>query len=223
MMIRVVRYSALLAVVLCGLVTGPAGAETARPGAQSWLGQVQRHHGHFDYVGRPCPAQEDVCADYVAHYRIVPTTRQAEAGLRRAAGHWGRLWGELFPARDADHQGTLRVSLVQPRRSPPPPPAPSGVEGTVTAGPTCPVERPDRPCPPRPVETGLHLTDAGGSEVAAGRSGPDGKFRLDAPPGHYTLTADYGAGRVGGCPPTAVDVSRGHYAHVDLECDTGIR
>ncbi len=127
MTIRVVRTSALLAVVFCGLVAGPAMARTARPEAQSWLGQVQRHHGHFDYVGRPCPEQEDVCVDYVARYRDVPTTRQAERGLRRAAGQWARLWGELVPAGDAGHQGTLRVSRVQPRRSPPPW-ATSGVE-----------------------------------------------------------------------------------------------
>jgi hypothetical protein len=176
-------------------------------------------------VGRPCAEQEDVCADYVAHYRVVPTTGQAERGLRRSAGGLARLWGEFFAARDAGHQGTLRVSRVQPKRAPKPVPAParSGVEGRVTAGPTCPVERPDRPCPPRPVETGLHLIDPSGSEVAAGRSGPDGSFRVGAPAGRYTLRADYGSGRVGGCPPVAVNVSAGRYTHVDLECDTGIR
>jgi hypothetical protein len=116
--------------VLSGLVAGPAGAGTARPASQSWFGQVQRHHGHFDYVGRPCAEQEDVCADYVAHYRVVPKTGQAERGLRRSAGHWARLRGELFPAGDAGHHGTLRVNLVQPRKSPLPAPPPSGVEGT---------------------------------------------------------------------------------------------
>ena len=114
MISRLTRHGALLALVMSALVAGPAmAAGTARPATPSWFGQVQRHHGHFDYVGRPCAEQEDVCADYVAHYRIVPTTRQAERGLRRSAGARARLWGEFFPARDAGHQGTLRVSRVQ--------------------------------------------------------------------------------------------------------------
>jgi hypothetical protein len=226
MITRLARHGALLALVLSGLMVGPAVAVgTAKPVVKSWFGQVQRHNGHFDYVGRPCAESENVCADYVAHYRISPTTRQAERGLRRSAGGWARLWGEFFPARDAGHQGMLKVSRVEPKKAPKPWPAParSGVEGTVTAGPTCPVERPDQPCPPRPVGTALHLTDRSGSEVAAGRSGSDGRFSIDAPSGRYALTADYGSGRVGGCPPVAVNVSAARYTHVDLECDTGIR
>jgi hypothetical protein len=119
MITRLARYSALLALVLTGLSVGPATAGTgtakpvAQPVAHSWFGHIQRHNGHYDYVGRPCPESDDVCADYVAHYRVVPTTRQAEQGLRRSAGHSARLWGEFFPARDAGHQGTLRVSRVQ--------------------------------------------------------------------------------------------------------------
>src|SRR5690348_4880929 len=43
----------------------------------------------------------------------------------------------------------------------PPPPSGSGLYGLVMAGPTCPVERPDQPCPPRPVAA--HLTAQDGS------------------------------------------------------------
>src|SRR5205814_1656827 len=42
-------------------------------------------------------------------------------------------------------------------------PAPSGVEGRVTAGPTCPVQRADQPCPDKPVETTLRLLRQDGS------------------------------------------------------------
>ena len=132
MITRLARSGALLALVLSGLVAGPAvaagtatPAERAAPATKSWVGQVQRHHGHFDYVGRPCAESEDVCADYVARYRISPTTRQAERGLRRAAGGWARLRGEFFPARDAGHQGRLEVSRVERKKVSKPWPGPA--------------------------------------------------------------------------------------------------
>jgi hypothetical protein len=134
MITRLGRYGVLVALVVNGLLFGPAADAATRPAPKTWFGQVERHNGHFDYVGRPCAEQEDVCADYIAHYRIVPTTRQARQALPRIAGHWARLWGEFVPTREAGHTGTLRVSYVQRTRPPQPATAArSGVTGTGSA------------------------------------------------------------------------------------------
>jgi hypothetical protein len=50
--------------------------------------------------------------------------------------------------------------------APPLPVEGTGVRGRVTAGPTCPVERPDQPCPPNPVHGRVDVLDAAGRTVA---------------------------------------------------------
>ena len=99
------------------------------------------------------------------------------------------------------------------------------MEGKIHAGPTCPVEREDQPCPDRPVETSLRLVRSDGTVAANGKSDADGKFRFAAPPGKYQLVADYGsgAGGPGGCPPVDVLIERDRYTFADVSCDTGIR
>ena len=99
---------------------------------------------------------------------------------------------------------------------------PSGVEGRVTAGPTCPVERPDEPCADRPVETTLRLLRKDGSVAATTKSGPDGTFKMAVVPGSYRLMADWPS-RVSGCSPVEVTVERGRMSRADVSCDTGIR
>jgi hypothetical protein len=101
-------------------------------------------------------------------------------------------------------------------------PEPSGVEGRVTAGPTCPVERPDQPCADKPVETTLRLLRKDGSVAATTKSGPDGTFKVAVAPGSYRLVADWPS-RVGGCGPVDVTVERGRFTHADVSCDNGIR
>ncbi|HTC82261.1 MAG TPA: hypothetical protein VK848_12075, partial [Acidimicrobiia bacterium] len=101
-------------------------------------------------------------------------------------------------------------------------PAPSGVEGRVTAGPSCPVQRADQPCPDKPVETTLRLLRKDGSVAASGKSAADGTFRLTVAPGSYRLVADWPS-RVGGCAPVDVTVESGRFTHAEVSCDTGIR
>ena len=101
-------------------------------------------------------------------------------------------------------------------------PAPSGVEGRVSAGPTCPVERADEPCADKPVETTLRLLRKDGSVAAAGKSSPDGAFRLAVAPGSYRLVADWPS-RIGGCGPVEVTVEYGRFTYTKVSCVTGIR
>jgi hypothetical protein len=101
-------------------------------------------------------------------------------------------------------------------------PCASGVAGRVTAGPTCPVERPDAPCADRPMETTLRLVRKDGTVAATDRSFSDGSFRIIAPPGRYRLEADWPS-RTGGCGPVEVTVEYGRFTDADVSCDTGIR
>ena len=101
----------------------------------------------------------------------------------------------------------------------------TGVAGRVTAGPTCPVERPgDTACQPRPVEgAALVVTDAGGSEVARVTTDASGLFGLSLQPGDYTLTPQPVEGLMGTAAPMPFTVVDGAPAFLDVAYDTGIR
>ncbi len=116
---------------------------------------------------------------------------------------------------------TVPSSTAKPTTTAPAPPG-SGVRGTVTAGPTCPVERVGDPCPPRPVQTGLKLVAGNGAVVATGQSGADGSFLIAASPGSYTLESTSTA-TFPRCPNVPVTVNPGAYTTADMNCDTGIR
>ncbi len=105
-----------------------------------------------------------------------------------------------------------------------PPPANSGIEGAVTIGPMCPVERPDSPCPDQPYAATIVIEDDHGVEVARAQSGEDGRFRVDLVPGRYTLVPQSpdGAGLPYGAEQQA-EVRAGEYTHVDVQYDSGIR
>lgn len=101
----------------------------------------------------------------------------------------------------------------------------SGVQGTVTMGPACPVVDPDRPCAARPYATELVIRDAvSGDIVTEVQSDSAGRFRVALPPGEY-LVGPLGPTVV--TEPTAdpvrFTVERGSYAEVELRFDTGVR
>ena len=96
-----------------------------------------------------------------------------------------------------------------------------GIEGTVTAGPTCPVEIQGSPCPPG-VWTGTVRATA--SDGATHETGTDanGRYRLGLEPGSYTVVPVI----EGSGPPIAkpVTVTVGAaMQQLDLQVDTGIR
>jgi hypothetical protein len=82
--------------------------------------------------------------------------------------------------------------------------SPANVSGVVTADPTCPVERINQPCPPRPVSAEIDARTQAGKSVAATHTDPDGRYTLVLPPGTYILTVrTTGLPR---CPPTPISV-----------------
>ena len=95
------------------------------------------------------------------------------------------------------------------------------VSGVVTAGPTCPVERIDQPCPPRPVSAEIDARTEAGQSVAATHTDPDGHYTLVLPTGMFILTVrTTGLPR---CPRTPVTVGSAAQIAVAIHCDTGIR
>ena len=100
----------------------------------------------------------------------------------------------------------------------------SGIRGIATAGPTCPVVRPNDPaCADRPVAGAtIHVVDATGTEVATLETDAAGAFVVPLPPGRYHLAPDPVAGVMGTAAAVDVTVGVGHEA-VQLQYDTGIR
>jgi hypothetical protein len=107
------------------------------------------------------------------------------------------------------------------------PVATTGLAGTLTSGPTCPVvsEPPDPACADKPVAGAIIVvTDASGAVTARVTSGADGTYSLTAGPGVYTLTPQPFDGLMGTAPPQTVRLEiGGGMATVDFSYDTGIR
>ena len=119
---------------------------------------------------------------------------------------------------------TPGAATVEPPASTatPAPTGESGIEGTVTIGPTCPVQRIDSPCPDRPYEATISVLDSAGRKVAEARSGADGRFRLLLPAGTYTLRPE-SSGAFPHAREQSVVVENGRITPVQIVFDSGIR
>ena len=107
---RVLLAMAMVA-SLAFAAAGTAGAATqttSRTG--TWVGQVERNGSHFDYVGRACPVEEEICIDILATYPIVPQTLQAWSMLPQVAGGTARLTGTLVTVGDTSKLLVRQVS-----------------------------------------------------------------------------------------------------------------
>jgi len=96
------------------------------------------------------------------------------------------------------------------------------VTGTVTAGPTCPVERAGSPCPNRAVQGASVQADREGHVVAETLTDTHGRYTLTVGPGVYTITAT-NAGGYQSIARRRVSLAAGERQSVDLLVDTGIR
>jgi hypothetical protein len=97
-----------------------------------------------------------------------------------------------------------------------------GIAGTVLAGPQCPVERADSPCPDLPIQATVVVSDPSGHVVTKVDSTAEGRFSVSVDPGTYTLTVEGLAG-IQSAKPVEVSVSEGRVARVTVLVDTGIR
>lgn len=106
-----------------------------------------------------------------------------------------------------------------------PAPSGSGVRGTISLGPTCPVERipPDPQCSEKPYATSIVVYRTGSaSPYIIGNSNTDGSFQLPLPAGSYTLQAG-GTSMLPRCNEVTVTVPSRAFITQDISCDTGIR
>jgi len=101
----------------------------------------------------------------------------------------------------------------------------NGISGTVTLGPTCPVERipPDPNCAPKFYSTSINIMKTGSTSIVKTiQSDSNGTFKVDLVPGVYTLQAR-GGSVLPRCGEVSVEVKNGQYTNADISCDTGIR
>ena len=98
--------------------------------------------------------------------------------------------------------------------------------GDVSAGPTCPVQSTDHPCPPKPIANARVTieTPSGGAVVATATTDAQGHFSVSLPPGDYRVRVEPGNG---GLPrqdqPQNVTIRAGATTSVRIQLDTGIR
>ncbi len=98
----------------------------------------------------------------------------------------------------------------------------SGVRGRALAGPQCPVEMAESPCPDLPWEGTVVAIQSDSGETFATSTDADGRFELSLAPGTYDVTIDAAS-----TPPTAepqtVTVEEGSFTEIEVFVDTGIR
>jgi hypothetical protein len=102
----------------------------------------------------------------------------------------------------------------------------SGIEGQVSIGPICPVERPDQLCPDKPLAASIEIQNQDDPDHNLTiRSGEDGRFRVKLAPGKYKFTpmAPNPGSPLHAPGPQSVTVESGKYAHVTIKYDSGIR
>jgi hypothetical protein len=103
----------------------------------------------------------------------------------------------------------------------------TGLRGTVTAGPTCPVVQnpPDPACADRPVADAVILvTNAAGDLIMRITTGADGTYDVPLGPGVYTLTPRPVEGLMGTPEAQLVRLEAGEgVVIIDFSYDTGIR
>ena len=110
----------------------------------------------------------------------------------------------------------------------PSPAAITGVKGTASAGPTCPVETvsPAPNCADRPVSGAtIIIKDEAGKEVASTQTDKDGRYAIPLPAGDFTLIPQPVEGILGTPRPQRFRIgpSDRTFVVIDLPYDTGIR
>jgi len=106
----------------------------------------------------------------------------------------------------------------------------SGTQGTlagdVVAGPTCPVERAEDPCPPKAVPNReVEILGTNNAVVATAMTDSKGHFSVTLAPGTYSVTVPIKQGQIGMRQMNNVtaNITAGQVTTVTVELDTGIR
>ena len=101
------------------------------------------------------------------------------------------------------------------------------LEGKISIGPLCPVERfpPDPNCQPTeetfkawPIAVYKENT-----KITSLNPNPDGIFRVELPAGNYVVNLEKPVGIGGGNLPVTVTINSGEITMLNIDIDTGIR
>jgi hypothetical protein len=98
----------------------------------------------------------------------------------------------------------------------------SGISGSVTAGPTCPVETAISPCPPGVWTGTVRATASDGTNYEA-KTDAQGHYRISVPPGTYAVIPIIEGPGPPSASPASVTVTADAPTTLDLQVDTGIR
>lgn len=219
MSIRIRSFAAVALVVgltACSAAPGASGVPDAAAAARLALAEQTRFAGI-------APRDEEMIGQ-AAWYEVTETDDGWQVLVRIG-------WGDCPAGCINEHRWTYAVgrdgTVELLREEGDVLPDATGVRGTVTAGPTCPVERdpPDPACAARPVAGAvLVFTDVNGAEVARATSAADGTFMLELAPGVYHLVAEPVEGLMGTPEPMDLEVvAGGPLTELQLSYDTGIR
>ncbi|HEY5984254.1 MAG TPA: hypothetical protein VIU38_12365 [Anaerolineales bacterium] len=103
------------------------------------------------------------------------------------------------------------------------PPADSGIQGHISAGPTCPVVRVDVPCPDQPYAGTLTiLAEKTGFRIAQVTADATGYYRVSLAPGTYVVQPESPGVMPRGTDITVVVLPHS-FTTQDIVYDTGIR
>lgn len=101
-------------------------------------------------------------------------------------------------------------------------PLDSGVEGTVTVGPMCPVMQEDVPCPNQPYQAVLTVLTPSGKKITQFQTDKQGYFKVELAPGDYVLHPESPNSL-----PFAADVpfsvEQHRFTQLEISYDSGIR
>ncbi len=100
------------------------------------------------------------------------------------------------------------------------------IAGDVVAGPTCPVEQVENPCPPKAVtDRQVNIDTTSGATTASTTTDANGRFSIAVPPGSYVVHVKIVQGQVGMRQITSGDVTvtANQTSTMHIELDTGIR
>jgi hypothetical protein len=103
---------------------------------------------------------------------------------------------------------------------------PGTLTGDVVAGPTCPVEQVNNPCPPKIIaDREVKILTTSGQVAATATTDAQGHFSVSLPPGAYVVQVTIVPGQVGmrQTTPGDVNVASGQSSYIKIELDTGIR
>lgn len=219
MSIQIRPLAALVVIVglsACSTTPGASGVPDAAAAARLALAEQTRFAG----IG----PRDDELIGQAAWYEVTETDDGWQVLVRIG-------WGDCPAGCINEHRWTFAVgrdgTVELLREEGDDLPDATGVRGTVSAGPTCPVERdpPDPACAARPVAGAvLVFTDVNGVEVARATSAADGTFMLELAPGAYRLVAEPVEGLMGTPEPMDLEVvAGGPLTELQLSYDTGIR